>query len=102
MKVFVIRPTCDERDVYLPNAFSPNGDNNNDVFRIRSNFIDQVEMAIYDRWGEKIFETTDKNTWWDGTYKGNLLPPDVYAYYFKVRCIDGDTYFKKGNVTLIR
>lgn len=102
VRVVVIRPTCDERDVYLPNAFSPNGDNNNDVFRIRSNFIDQVEMAIYDRWGEKIFETTDKNTWWDGTYKGNLLPPDVYAYYFKVRCIDGDTYFKKGNVTLIR
>lgn len=102
VSVVVILPKCDETDVYIPNAFSPNGDNNNDVFRIQSNFIDEVELSIYDRWGEKIFETKDKNFWWDGTYKGKLLPPDVYGYYFKVLCIDGNTYFKKGNVTLIR
>lgn len=102
VRVFVILPKCDETDVYIPNAFSPNGDSNNDVFRIQSNFIDKVEMSIYDRWGEKVFETKDKNTWWDGTYKGKLLPPDVYGYYFKVKCKGDLNYFKKGNVTLIR
>jgi len=64
--------------------------------------LDQVELYVYDRWGEKIFETKDKNFWWDGTYKGGELPPDVYGYYFKVVCVDGQTYFKKGNVTLVR
>ncbi|MBK7304883.1 MAG: gliding motility-associated C-terminal domain-containing protein [Saprospiraceae bacterium] len=102
VRVFVIRPNCDETDVFISNIFSPNGDNNNDEFRIRSNFLDQVELYVYDRWGEKIFETKDKNFWWDGTYKGGELPPDVYGYYFKVVCVDGQTYFKKGNVTLVR
>ncbi len=101
--VYVIRPTCDERDIYVPNIFSPNQDGENDDFKVLSNFIDQIHLIIYNRWGEKIFETKDKNQAWDGTYKGSLLPPDVYAYYFNVVCIgDGKKYAKKGNVTLIR
>lgn len=102
VRVIVIRPKCDESDVYISNIFSPNGDRLNDEFRIRSNFLKEVEMVIYDRWGEKIFETFDLNHWWDGTYKGSQLPPDVYAYYFKVRCVDDQTYSKKGNVTIVR
>jgi gliding motility-associated-like protein len=102
VRVIVIRPKSDESDVYISNIFSPNGDRLNDEFRIRSNFLKEVEMVIYDRWGEKIFETFDLNHWWDGTYKGSQLPPDVYAYYFKVRCVDDQTYSKKGNVTIVR
>ncbi|MDQ3143154.1 MAG: PKD domain-containing protein [Bacteroidota bacterium] len=102
VRVIVILPKCNEEDVYIPNIFSPNNDAVNNLFRIRSNFLEEVEMYVYDRWGEKVFETKDLNSWWDGMYKGNLLPPDVYAYYFNVKCVDGNTYYKKGNVTLIR
>lgn len=100
--VFVKKPKCDESDVYFPNIFSPNDDKENDILRIRSNFLDQVELYVYDRWGEKVFETKDINQWWDGTYKGVKLPPDVYGYYFIATCVDGKKYSKKGNVTLIR
>lgn len=43
---------CDETDVFIPNAFTPNNDGNNDIFRIRSNFIDELELIIYNRWGQ--------------------------------------------------
>ncbi|MBK7232518.1 MAG: gliding motility-associated C-terminal domain-containing protein [Saprospiraceae bacterium] len=102
VSVFVILPKCDETDVYIPNIFSPNGDQLNDEFIVRSNFVEEIEMFIYDRWGEKVFESRDVNQGWDGTYKGQDLAPDVYAFYFKVLCVDGSTYFKKGNVTLMR
>ena len=100
--VIVIRPKCNEEDVFMPNVFSPNQDNNNDILRIESKFIESVEMYIYDRWGEKVFETKDIANWWDGSYKGSELPPDVYGYYFKVVCNDGQKYSKKGNVTLLK
>lgn len=100
--VIVIRPKCNEEDVFMPNVFSPNQDNNNDILRIESKFIESVEMYIYDRWGEKVFETKDITNWWDGSYKGSELPPDVYGYYFKVVCNDGQKYSKKGNVTLLK
>ena len=84
------------------NVFSPNNDKENDVLEIRSNFLESVELYIYDRWGEKVFETKDKSMWWDGSYKGVDLPPDVYGYYFRVVCVDGKKFSKKGNVTLIK
>lgn len=93
---------CDESDVFIPNAFTPNGDNNNDVFRVRSNFIDELEMVIYNRWGQEIFRMSGLNAEWDGTFNGKELPPDSYAYYIRVLCINAFEYKKKGNVTLIR
>ena len=100
--IVVIRPNCDETDVYVPNAFSPNGDNINDFWRFRSNFVDLVEVYVYNRWGEKVFESTDVNFAWDGTYNGEFLKPDVYAYYIRVVCVDASEYTSKGNLTLMR
>ncbi|MEP7195832.1 MAG: PKD domain-containing protein [Saprospiraceae bacterium] len=102
VKLIVIRPSCNETDVFLPNIFSPNSDSNNDELTINSNFIEKLELYIYDRWGEKVYETNDINFKWDGTYKGAELKPDVYGYYFKVLCVDGKTYSDKGNLTIIR
>ncbi|MCC6816576.1 MAG: gliding motility-associated C-terminal domain-containing protein [Saprospiraceae bacterium] len=102
VRVIVIRPLCNEEDVYLPNIFSPNNDSNNDQWRIRSNFVETLELYVYDRWGERVFETRDPNFQWDGTYKGAELKPDVYAYYFKVQCVDGQFYTEKGNVTIVK
>lgn len=93
---------CDETDVFIPNAFTPNNDGNNDIFRIRSNFIDELELIIYNRWGQEVFRTTDINTGWDGTLNGQELAPDAYAYYLRVLCVNAEEYKKKGNVTLLR
>lgn len=100
--VTVRKAKCDETDVYIPNAFTPNGDNNNDIFIPRSHFIDEMELVIYNRWGQEMFRSTDKNTGWDGTFKGKPMPPDAYAYYLKVICVNVEEYQKRGNVTLIR
>ena len=100
--IVVIRPNCDETDVYVPNAFSPNGDNINDVWRFRSNFVDLVEVHVYNRWGQEVFTSNDVNFEWDGTMNGEFLKPDVYAYYIKVICVDASEYISKGNVTLVR
>jgi gliding motility-associated-like protein len=100
--VEVRRARCDETDVYLPNAFSPNGDGNNDVLYVRSNFIDELELIIYNRWGQEVFRTTDINIGWDGTFRGTLLPPDSYAYYLRALCVNTVEYRKKGNVSLLR
>lgn len=98
----VIQPLCDETDIFLPNAFSPNGDDNNDLFIPRSNVIEEVEFFIYDRWGEEIFRTTDMTEGWDGTFGGETLAPDVYAYCLRVTCPNDEEFVKTGNVSLIR
>jgi len=88
--------------VFLPDAFSPNNDGNNDELRVYSNYLDQFELHIYNRWGEEVYVTYDPNFAWDGTYKGKELPPDVFGYYMRVVCIPDKPFFKKGNITLFR
>jgi gliding motility-associated-like protein len=97
----LITDNCSESTVYLPNAFTPNGDGNNDVLFIRSNFITEVYLSIYDRWGEKLFETNDIKKGWDGYNKGKKLDQGVYGYYMTFKCNNGQESFKKGNITLM-
>ena len=97
----VADPFCDERDVFIPNAFTPNNSGENDMLCVRSNFIQSMELQIYNRWGEKVFSSTDINNCCDGTYNGQLLSPDVFGYYLNVTCPNGKSYFKKGNITLL-
>ena len=92
---------CDDRDIFIPNAFTPNTSGVNDVLFVRSNFIATMELVIYNRWGEKVFSTTDQSIGWDGTYNGQLLSPDVFGYYLTVTCPNEETYTKKGNITLL-
>lgn len=94
--------TCGEPFVYIPNAFSPNGDGNNDVLYVRSHILTDFYFAIYNRWGEKVFETTQQSVGWDGTYKGKPCQQGVYDYYFKGTCLDEERVKMKGNITLIR
>lgn len=93
---------CDEPFVYLPNAFTPNGDGDNDILYLRSAITHEVLLRIFDRWGELVFETDNQHIGWDGTFKGKPCNPDVYDYYLKVKCIDNQENIIKGNVTLIR
>jgi gliding motility-associated-like protein len=91
-----------EPAVDVPNAFTPqSGDANSRVF-VRGFGIAKLKFAIYARWGEKVFETSDKRIGWDGKFKGQLLPMDVYAYTMDVEFADGKKYKKTGDITLIR
>ncbi|MEE9439458.1 MAG: gliding motility-associated C-terminal domain-containing protein [Saprospiraceae bacterium] len=95
-------PECDENDVFLPTGFTPNGDGVNDILYLRSNFIDNMELLIYDRWGEEVFRTTDQTIGWDGTFRGAKLEPDVFAYALRVTCINQEEYRTRGNVSLLK
>ena len=93
---------CDENDVWLPNMFTPNGDGSNDVFKAESNFVDDFEMIVYNRWGEQIFISNNIETGWNGTYKGQELEPDVYGYCIRATCSNGVEYMTQGNVTIVK
>ena len=93
----IIDPAVD-----VPNAFTPqSGDVNSKVF-VRGFGIAKMKFTIYARWGEKVFETADKRIGWDGRFKGQLLPMDVYAYTLDVELVDGKKFRKTGDITLIR
>ncbi len=93
---------CDLGDLFIPNTFTPNGDGQNDVLYVRGIKVEEVYFAIYNRWGELIFESKDKNKGWDGTYKGKAADAGVFGWYVKIKCFVGGETFKKGNVTLVR
>ncbi|MEO1436213.1 MAG: gliding motility-associated C-terminal domain-containing protein, partial [Bacteroidota bacterium] len=96
--------TCDDELIVLPNAFTPNGDGLNDLLFVRGSAIRTINLfRVYDRWGTLVFETSNINDGWDGTYKGQPLNTGVYVYYVEAPCSqNGSPLFKKGNVTLIR
>ncbi len=98
----VIPVICEEPNIFVPNAFSPNGDGHNDVLHVRGSFIEEMVFVIYDRWGEKVFESSRPREGWDGTYKGRKVDPAVFVYYLEVKCIGGKSFFKKGNVTVLK
>lgn len=100
--VDVFLPGCEEGDAFIPNTFTPNGDGQNDILYVRGLKVEEVYFAVYNRWGEMVFETTDKNKGWDGIYKGRPADVGVFGWYLKVKCYNGEETFKKGNVTLIR
>lgn len=88
--------------ILVANVFSPNNNGTNDVLHVLGKGIDQMQFTIFDRWGEKVFETTDVNTGWDGTYKGKPMNIGVFVYFIKGKFKNGDVIDKKGNVTLLR
>jgi gliding motility-associated-like protein len=92
----------DNGELYVPNGFSPNNDGQNDLLFVRGGGITELYWVIYDRWGEKVFETKDPKQGWDGTYKGKLLDPAVFVYYLNITCITGDTITQKGNVAIVK
>ncbi|MDX2362249.1 MAG: gliding motility-associated C-terminal domain-containing protein [Crocinitomicaceae bacterium] len=88
--------------IYVPNIFSPNGDNNNDVLYVRGQGVNTVHFRVYDRWGEKVFESLSLEEGWDGVFRGKKMNPAVYMYYVDVTFLDGTELVKKGDVTLVR
>src|SRR5690606_22459779 len=94
----------DYRDnLYVPSAFTPNGDGKNDIFRVTNlTFQKLQEFRVFNRWGQEIFSTTDARKGWDGSWKG--VPQDMGAYQYLIRVAypDGLIETYKGKVTLVR
>lgn len=93
---------CGEPYIFIPNAFSPNGDQENDVLYVRGALIEDMIFRVYDRWGELVFESFDRSEGWNGEFRGKPLDPDTYDYYLKVTCVDDLESIITGNVTLVR
>ncbi len=103
VEVYFIEYVCRDPYVFVPKAFTPNGDGNNDYFRVRGADITEIYFIVYTRWGEEVYRTEDPDhVGWDGTFRGKPLAPDAYGWYLRVRCGNGQWFENKGNVTLLR
>jgi gliding motility-associated-like protein len=91
-----------ENVIWVPNIFSPNGDGSNDILYVRGKGVADLNFFVYDRWGEKVFETTSLDIGWDGKFRGKDMNKAVFVYYLEATFIDGSKVTKKGDVTLIR
>ncbi|MFQ5447408.1 MAG: gliding motility-associated C-terminal domain-containing protein, partial [Saprospiraceae bacterium] len=106
LTVFVDR----KKHVYVPNAFSPNGDGANDVFRIfaKPGTVKKIKsFLVFNRWGETVFQyfnfqPNDPAYGWDGTYRGQQMDPAVFAWFAVIEFLDGKTKVFEGDVTLVR
>jgi len=90
------------KDVFVPNVFTPNGDGKNDLLYVYGNYIDKVEMHIFNQWGQQIAVINDKTQGWDGKHKGTAQPVGVYVYVLKAQLSTGKTVNLKGSITLLR
>ncbi len=88
--------------LYAPNVFTINNDKLNDVFYVKGLFVESFSLKIFNRWGELVFETTDINQGWDGTFKGDPCKPDVFVYMAEGTGKRGERVNITGNVTLLR
>jgi gliding motility-associated-like protein len=86
----------------VPSAFSPNGDGVNDKVIPRGFGVSKTRFIIFNRWGQKVFETDQRNTGWDGFFKGKIQAQDVYAYTLEATLADGKVIKKSGDITLFR
>jgi gliding motility-associated-like protein len=91
-----------ESTLYVPNTFTPNGDQLNDVFLIPTTNLVEYNIKIFDRWGSLLFESTDVAVSWDGTYKGKAVASDVYVYAITGQGADRISYTKRGHVTVLK
>jgi gliding motility-associated-like protein len=89
-------------NVFIPNAFSPNGDGKNDVLIIKEENIINSSFMIYNKWGEEVFTSKNNDQNWNGVNKDKQLAPDVYGYYYEGTCIKGNKVEYKGNITIVR
>ena len=88
--------------IFPPNAFSPNGDNVNDYFYIPSHHIEELNIKIFNRWGERIYESNDPDFRWDGTFKEEVVQDDVYIWIVSARTVYKKKIFLQGSVKVIK
>ena len=103
--VVTVEPACfSNADYQTPNAFTPNGDGVNDEFCLKgwAECATSFYVAVYDRWGEKVFDSSDPNFCWDGKFQGTALNTAVFVFYIKADIINVGSVTKKGNISLLK
>ncbi|RYY11382.1 MAG: T9SS type B sorting domain-containing protein, partial [Chitinophagaceae bacterium] len=103
-----IKTFCENSQVFIANAFTPDNDGINDILLVQGKGIVQVKsFRVFNRWGEVVFEKTgfspnDPSAGWDGRIKGTIGGPDVFVYTAEVICENGTTYTYKGNTSILK
>jgi len=97
-----IVPILAEFVFFIPNAFTPNGNGNNDIFMGEGEGIKEFNMYVFDRWGNLIFESHNPQVGWDGTIGGTKCQEDVYVYRFIILDVLNEEHRYVGHVSLIR
>ena len=105
-----VKEDCGFGDIFVPNAFSPNADGENELECLYGKCIQSFNFTIYDRWGGKVFsaqgDTSPKGgepiPCWDGIYKGKPMNSDVFVYYLQATLLNGEEIIKTGNISLIK
>ena len=92
----------DDYAIWIPNAFTPNNDGNNDSFTVQGFGFTNYIMSIFNRWGEQIYQTKDVSNGWDGTFSGHPAVMDVYVYKVDIKDVFGKPHSYSGRVTLVR
>ncbi|MDA9563860.1 gliding motility-associated C-terminal domain-containing protein [Flavobacteriales bacterium] len=94
--------SCTHPFFYVPNVFSPDGDDINDILYFYGEEIEEVKFMVFNRWGEKVFQTTNANIGWDGTFRGRPVQQGVYVFKAKGNYLDQSKLDEHGNITIIR
>ena len=94
--------SCDDTYLFVPNVFSPDGNGVNDVLYVDGKNILAVNLQIYNRWGNLVFESNSLSKGWDGTYKGQPVNQGVFVYLVTGRYKDGEEFEQKGTITVVR
>ncbi len=97
-KIYLIQPPL----LHVPNAFTPNGDNLNELWGIVPVFVKEYEVQVYNRWGEKVYDSNNVKTDWDGFYQGKQASNNVYIYKIRYTGWDRSVHHRKGTVTVIK
>jgi len=92
----------DEMLFFVPDIFSPNSDGSNDVLYVRTRNVQAMTFIIYNRWGEKVFESNRPQDGWDGDFRGKPSPSGAYAYWLSLTFYGGQEENRKGTITLVR
>ncbi|MCA0398518.1 MAG: gliding motility-associated C-terminal domain-containing protein [Bacteroidetes bacterium] len=100
--VLEIKIDPNTKDFFIPNVFTPNNDGKNDLFRVYGSSIKQLELRVYNQWGNLQFETRDYQVGWDGRYHGQPQPAGAYVYTVRAWLYSGQVITRRGTVTLIR
>lgn len=102
-----VRGLCSNETIYIPNTFSPNGDNHNDYFYPRGSGLYKIKsMRVFNRWGQHVFEKTNFSAnemynGWDGKWQNKQQPSGVYIYIIEIICNNGTTMIYKGDISLL-
>ncbi len=88
--------------IYVPNAFTPNGVGLNDRFGIEGEGISEFNMTVFNKWGELIFETSNMQEPWNGTFGGEIVQDGAYVYNISLRTTDKKSLVKSGTVTVLK